>query len=507
MEPTQITIGRGQGITQALKQLVEEKAKQNPNVKISDGIFTKTEWQNTIKVLDEIQASRKANNQASIFGKNYIVYENDKIDFTADEMSRIYNAMGVEVKEPQKKEKPSQPAVTAAPPENEPAEVPQDKKTKGTQQHTGESKTLETGLPTESIPHLETDKEGNRVNNYYDASGNLLRSEPVKDTETELNVQTQTLEPEIETFETGLPTESIPHLETDKGGNRVNNYYDASGNLLRSEPVKGSAPAVESQKPAADTAAPVVEGAKPAADTAAPVVEGAKPAADTAAPVVEGTKPAAEVTAPTVEDAKPAADTAAPVVEGAKPAAEVSKPADKVETSGDEQKPQQHTSDVDEYLKNDDNYQMHLEVYNTHKADFVRIGHQYNVKPGDFEDAKKKITNPDDLQAYINSVNKLYNERNSLTEYRKEMENWKDGPLNRRMLIRRSGEATGTGSNYTEVFRRNEFYVKHNNRVYTNVERITLKNGQHAWKSDQGVFYPWSNGKIGIDEVPAELVP
>ncbi len=32
MEPTQITIGRGQGITQALKQLVEEKAKQDPNV-------------------------------------------------------------------------------------------------------------------------------------------------------------------------------------------------------------------------------------------------------------------------------------------------------------------------------------------------------------------------------------------------------------------------------------------------------------------------------------------
>ncbi len=73
MEPTQITIGRGQGITQALKQLVEEKAKQDPNVKISGGIFTKTEWANTIKVLDEIQANRKANNQASIFGKNYIV--------------------------------------------------------------------------------------------------------------------------------------------------------------------------------------------------------------------------------------------------------------------------------------------------------------------------------------------------------------------------------------------------------------------------------------------------
>ena len=372
MEPTQITIGRGQGITQALKQLVEEKAKQDPNVKISGGIFTKTEWANTIKVLDEIQANRKANNQASIFGKNYIVFENDKIEFTAEEMSKIYNAMGVEIQQPETSQKSSVLTATAAPPMDMQADVPQDK-------NTSEKK--------------------------------------------------QELKPEIQIVETGLPTESVPHLETDKDGNRVNNYYDSNGKLIRSEPVRE-------------------------------------------------TTPVAKVSAST----------------------------DEVAANENQNKPQQHTTDIEEYLKNDDNYQLHSEIYNTHRADFVRIGRQYNVKPGDFEDAKKKITNQEDLQAYINSVNTLYNERNSLAEYRKEMENWKDGPLNRRMLIRRSGEATGTGSDYTEVFRRNEFYVKHNNRVYTNVERITLKNGQHAWKSDQGVFYPWSNGKIGLDEVPAELL-
>ena len=430
MEPTQITIGRGQGITQALKQLVEEKAKQDPNVKISGGIFTKTEWANTIKVLDEIQANRKANNQASIFGKNYIVFENDKIEFTAEEMSKIYNAMGVEIQQPETSQKSSVLTATAAPPMDMQADVPQDKNTSEKKQELKpEIQIVETGLPTESVPHLETDKDGNRVNNYYDSNGKLIKSEPYKDTETQLQVQPKTLQPELESVETGLPTESIPHLETDKDGNRVNNYYDSNGKLIRSEPVRE-------------------------------------------------TTPVAKVSAST----------------------------DEVAANENQNKPQQHTTDIEEYLKNDDNYQLHSEIYNTHRADFVRIGRQYNVKPGDFEDAKKKITNQEDLQAYINSVNTLYNERNSLAEYRKEMENWKDGPLNRRMLIRRSGEATGTGSDYTEVFRRNEFYVKHNNRVYTNVERITLKNGQHAWKSDQGVFYPWSNGKIGLDEVPAELL-
>jgi len=91
VKPQQLTFKRGQGITQALKELVEKN-----KMKLSDGSISKAEWQATIKVLDEIQASRKANNQASIFGNNYLVHQNDKIDFTSEEMDKLYKAMGAE---------------------------------------------------------------------------------------------------------------------------------------------------------------------------------------------------------------------------------------------------------------------------------------------------------------------------------------------------------------------------------------------------------------------------
>ncbi len=110
---TRITIGRKQGVTQALKAMVEDK-----KMKLSGGSISKSEWNATVKVLDEIQANRKANNQTSIFGKGYLVHEGDNIDFTADEMAKIYKAMGVEVSE-----KPEQPA--AVKPEQAASEPPE----------------------------------------------------------------------------------------------------------------------------------------------------------------------------------------------------------------------------------------------------------------------------------------------------------------------------------------------------------------------------------------------
>lgn len=43
--------------------------------------------------------------------------------------------------------------------------------------------------------------------------------------------------------------------------------------------------------------------------------------------------------------------------------------------------------------------------------------------------------------------------------------------------------------------------------TWTNITRITLKNGVHAYKSDQGVFYPHADGDIGLDKVPEDLIP
>ena len=230
------------------------------------------------------------------------------------------------------------------------------------------------------------------------------------------------------TKQTGLPADSIPHLETDKNGNKVNNYYDENGKLIRSVPVKNTETELNG--------------------------------------INQNNEIVGESTV----------------------------------------KVQQQTVDVDEYLKRDENYQMHKEIYNTLKSEFVQIGRKYDVAPGDIDDAKKKITNPEDLQNYISAMNTIYNERNSLAAYRNEMENWQDGPLDRRNLVRRNGEATGTGGNYNEIFRDNQIIVYNNSKQYTNVERMTLSNGQHVWKSDQGVFYPGANGKIGLDEVPAELL-
>lgn len=88
---TQITIRKNQGITQALKDLVEKN-----NLKMSDGSISKTEWEETIKTLDKIQKSRMENGGKSIFGDNYSVKEGQKIDFTKDEIQMLYDAMGIE---------------------------------------------------------------------------------------------------------------------------------------------------------------------------------------------------------------------------------------------------------------------------------------------------------------------------------------------------------------------------------------------------------------------------
>lgn len=45
-----------------------------------------------------------------------------------------------------------------------------------------------------------------------------------------------------------------------------------------------------------------------------------------------------------------------------------------------------------------------------------------------------------------------------------------------------------------------------NASTFTNVERITLPNGQRAYKSDQGVFYPGPNGRPFPRKVPEELI-
>ena len=105
---TRIVISKPYGITHALKKLVEE----NPYATMSDGKITLSQWQKTLETLDKIQEERLKNNQAPIFrGGNdktsngwktsYIVYPDQNIEFTQEEMTSLYQSMGVQINEPE----------------------------------------------------------------------------------------------------------------------------------------------------------------------------------------------------------------------------------------------------------------------------------------------------------------------------------------------------------------------------------------------------------------------
>ncbi len=99
IQPVSITVKRGQGLTQALLQLVQKQ-----NMVMSDGSISASEWNATVDKLAEIENNRKSENKASIFSggtektdwkHNYVVKPEQTIDFTKEEITQIYEAMGV----------------------------------------------------------------------------------------------------------------------------------------------------------------------------------------------------------------------------------------------------------------------------------------------------------------------------------------------------------------------------------------------------------------------------
>lgn len=111
-----IEIKKGEGITYALKRIAQEN-----KAIFSDGKITAKEWDKTLDALIEIQNDRKANNQKSIFGggtdktkagwhNSFVVNPGDKIEFTEEELTKIFNSMGVSFSKTEKTEKPQPPA-------------------------------------------------------------------------------------------------------------------------------------------------------------------------------------------------------------------------------------------------------------------------------------------------------------------------------------------------------------------------------------------------------------
>lgn len=127
----------------------------------------------------------------------------------------------------------------------------------------------------------------------------------------------------------------------------------------------------------------------------------------------------------------------------------------------------------DPKFANDKIFQKHVKYINALDNKMQAIEREYNITRGSFSSA---FNLPDEKYDEYRELSTSY-ERYApmINDYIKEMNEWKDGPA---YEIQQRGRVT-----------------------FTNVERITLKNGQHAWKSNEGVFYPFINGKIGNERV------
>lgn len=119
--PVKIQIKKNLGITHALKDLVEQQ-----KMELSDGKITAKEWNAVLDKLIEIQQNRKANGQASIFGggtdktrngwhNSFIVHPNQEIEFTADEIGQLYEAMGAKFTKASKPVTPAETSVAQPP--------------------------------------------------------------------------------------------------------------------------------------------------------------------------------------------------------------------------------------------------------------------------------------------------------------------------------------------------------------------------------------------------------
>ena len=171
IQPVKIQIKKNQGISQALKKLVEDQ-----KMELTDGKITASEWNAVLDKLIEIQHNRKANGQDSIFGggvdktkagwhNSFVVHPNQEIEFTAEEIGSLYEAMGASF---------TKSSTPVAPPEGntDPVEAP-DKKGEGNK--TNHSVTEEVKTDKYGDEYTAQIKDGKEVKRtYYEEDGKTV---------------------------------------------------------------------------------------------------------------------------------------------------------------------------------------------------------------------------------------------------------------------------------------------------------------------------------------------
>lgn len=134
-----------------------------------------------------------------------------------------------------------------------------------------------------------------------------------------------------------------------------------------------------------------------------------------------------------------------------------------------------------EYLNHDSSYQKYKNSLAQMDNIMKELETKYNFNRGNFRDeTNMHFANETDGNKYSQAKWNYNLYSRALPQYEKEMAEWKDGSCGK------------------------DSYYRHNSTTYTNLERITLANGQRAWKTDQGTFYPGPNGMPGLEKVPQE---
>lgn len=137
---------------------------------------------------------------------------------------------------------------------------------------------------------------------------------------------------------------------------------------------------------------------------------------------------------------------------------------------------------------NDNMYKQMSETLQKLENEISQFEKQNNITKGDkFSEVNAMLA--DGYIDYSFNQHKYDAVKSDLDSYKDVMDKWKDGfkfpaySMNRNI----------NGRNVINV-------------NYTNLECITLKNGQRAYKTDQGTFYPSHDGNPGNKPVPKELL-
>lgn len=136
---------------------------------------------------------------------------------------------------------------------------------------------------------------------------------------------------------------------------------------------------------------------------------------------------------------------------------------------------------TEEYLAKDTHYQGYSNQLETENKYMSTIENKYKFTRGDLM-GNLNINDSNDMDKYNETQMKSKILDSNLKAYKNEMTNWKDGSLGEKSFYSING---------------------HN---FTNLERITLQNGQRAWKSNEGCFYPGPNGQPGFEKVEENLI-